>query len=177
MRLRLSILAALCTAFVAGAPSALADQPGTSDTHAVHYYLSLGDSLAESFQPNGDLSHGYAEQLHATLAADDPKLELVNLGCGGESTVSMRYGSQDPNVVGSCGTPRYYKVLYPKGTQLARAATSITSAPRSWPFRRTQRGCTTTSNSRRFTSALWPCSRSWPITRRTATQRWGRRPR
>ena len=29
---------------------------------ATHYYLSLGDSLAESFQPDGDLTHGYAEQ-------------------------------------------------------------------------------------------------------------------
>jgi lysophospholipase L1-like esterase len=89
---------------------------------ATHYYLSLGDSLAASFQPNGDLNHGYAEQLHAMLAAGDPKLELVKLGCGGESTVSMRFGSQPSSVVLSCGTPRYYKnVLYPKGTQLAEA--------------------------------------------------------
>ena len=100
---------------IAGAARADADS-------ATHYYLSLGDSLAASFQPNGDLTHGYAEQLDALLVADDPKLELVKLGCGGESTASMRFGSQLPTVVLSCGTPRYYKrVLYPKGTQLAEA--------------------------------------------------------
>jgi lysophospholipase L1-like esterase len=92
------------------------------DTNAVHYYLSLGDSLAASFQPNGVDTHGYAEQLYASLVAADPKLRLVKLGCGGESTVSMRFGSQDPTVVLSCGTPSYYKhILYSKGTQLAEA--------------------------------------------------------
>jgi lysophospholipase L1-like esterase len=96
------------------------------DTNAVHYYVSLGNSLAASFQPNGDDTHGYAEQLYASLVAADPKLELVKLGCGGESTVSMRFGSQDPTVVLSCGTPRYYKhVLYPKGTQLAEAVSFL----------------------------------------------------
>lgn len=88
--------------------------------------VSLGNSLAASFQPNGDDTHGYAEQLYASLVAADPKLELVKLGCGGESTVSMRFGSQDPTVVLSCGTPRYYKhVLYPKGTQLAEAVSFL----------------------------------------------------
>jgi lysophospholipase L1-like esterase len=93
---------------------------------ATHYEVSLGDSLAASFQPNGDFTHGYAEQLYATLAAADPKLELVKLGCGGESTTSMRFGSQLPSVVLSCGTPRYYKhVLYPKATQLAEAVSFL----------------------------------------------------
>jgi lysophospholipase L1-like esterase len=97
------------------------DQP-----NAIHYYLSLGDSLAASFQPNGDDTHGYAEQLYASLVAADPKLRLVKLGCGGESTVSMRFGSQYPTVVLSCGTPSYYKhVLYSKGTQLAEAVSFL----------------------------------------------------
>jgi hypothetical protein len=48
---------------------------------------------------------GYADQLHAALAAVDPKLELVKLGCTGESTVSLWFGSQLPSVAGSCGTP------------------------------------------------------------------------
>ncbi len=126
MKLRLSLLAALCAvvatllaALTAGAARADADS-------ATHYYLSLGDSLAASFQPSGDFTHGYAEQLYATLAADDLKLELVKFGCGGESTASMRFGSQLPSVVLSCGTPRYYKhVLYPKGTQLAEAVSFL----------------------------------------------------
>jgi lysophospholipase L1-like esterase len=92
---------------------------------ATHYYLSLGDSLAASYQPNGDLTHGYSEQLYGTLATTDPKLELVKLGCGGESTLSMRFGSQLPDVVLSCGTPRDYNFLYSKGTQLAEAVSFL----------------------------------------------------
>jgi lysophospholipase L1-like esterase len=114
VKIRLSIVATLLPALIA--------TPGALASSKASYYVSLGDSLAESYQPNGDLTHGYAEQLHARLAANDPKLELVKLGCGGESTVSMRFGSQLPSVVLSCGTPRRYKnVLYPKGTQLAEA--------------------------------------------------------
>ena len=51
----------------------------------------------------------------------DPKLRLVKFGCGGESTVSMRFGSQDPATVLSCGSPRDYRRLFPTGTQLAQA--------------------------------------------------------
>jgi lysophospholipase L1-like esterase len=121
MNRALVLLAIVCMSVLVGTAPARAD-----DSRAVHYYLSLGDSLAASFQPNGDFTDGYAEQLHTALAADDPKLELVKLGCGGESTVSMRFGSQDPSVVLSCGTPRYYKhVLYPKGTQLAEAVSFL----------------------------------------------------
>jgi lysophospholipase L1-like esterase len=119
VKLRLSLVAAACVALAVAAP-ALADVP-----NATHYYLSLGDSLAASYQPNGDLTDGYAEQLYASLAADQPNLRLVKLGCGGESTVSMRLGSQDSTVVGSCGTPRYYRVLFPKGTQLAEAVSFL----------------------------------------------------
>jgi lysophospholipase L1-like esterase len=124
MKLRLSILAALCAVVVA-VPAATLTPIARADDGATTYYLSLGDSLAQGFQPNGDVTHGYAEQLYALLVADQPKLRLVKLGCGGESTVSMRFGSQDTTVVGSCGTPRYYKVLYPKGTQLAEAVSFL----------------------------------------------------
>jgi hypothetical protein len=120
-RLFSATAAALVLAIGAGAPVARADADS-----ATHYYLSLGDSLAAGTNATGvgvaytDL--GYADQLHAVLAATDPKLELKKLGCPGESTVSMRFGSQLPSVVGSCGPPRYYKnVLYSKGTQLAEA--------------------------------------------------------
>ena len=124
MKLRLSILAVLCA--LVAAPAAALTPAARADDGATTYYVSLGDSLAASFQPNGDFTHGYAEQLYASLAADQPKLRLEKLGCGGESTISMRYGSQDPTVVLSCGTPRYYKtVLYPKGTQLAEAVSFL----------------------------------------------------
>jgi lysophospholipase L1-like esterase len=126
MKIRVS-LAALCAVIGVGLAALVVAAAARADTtSATHYYLSLGDSLAASYQPNGDFTDGYAEQLHAALAAHDPKLELVKLGCGGESTVSMRFGSQDPSVVLSCGTPRYYKhVLYPKGTQLAEAVSFL----------------------------------------------------
>jgi lysophospholipase L1-like esterase len=106
-------------------PASHADQDS-----ATHYYLSLGDSLAAGTNATGvgvaftDL--GYADQLHAALAVDDPKVELKKLGCPGESSVSMRFGSQLPTVVGSCGPPRFYRtVLYPKGTQLAEAVSFL----------------------------------------------------
>jgi lysophospholipase L1-like esterase len=122
----LAVAAALAIApGAAAAPAVTLTALARVDDSPTTYYLSLGDSLAQGFQPNGDLTHGYAEQFYASLAADQPKLRLVKLGCGGESTVSMRFGSQDPTVVGSCGTPRYYKVLFPKGTQLAEAASFL----------------------------------------------------
>lgn len=118
---RVGFIVVLALVALVAVPASHADQDS-----ATHYYLSLGDSLAAGTNATGvgaaftDL--GYADQLHAALAADDPKLELEKLGCPGESTVSMRFGSQLPTVVGSCGPPRYYKnVLYPKGTQLAEA--------------------------------------------------------
>ena len=41
---------------IATAPSSAAPAPGTA-------YLALGDSLAASYQPNGDTHSGYAEQI------------------------------------------------------------------------------------------------------------------
>ena len=46
-------------AVLSGTSIATADNP----SHAVHYYVALGDSLAEGFQPNGDVGHGYTDQL------------------------------------------------------------------------------------------------------------------
>jgi lysophospholipase L1-like esterase len=105
----LAVVVALAGPLAAGAARA-ADRPTT-------YYLSLGDSLAASFQPNLDVTHGYAEQLYASLAAGDPELQLVKLGCGGETTVTFIVGQP-----GGC-QPRF---LYPPdfyhgGTQLSTA--------------------------------------------------------
>jgi lysophospholipase L1-like esterase len=63
------------------------------------YYLSVGDSLAQGFQPIGGphtnspvagYNQGYADQL-LKLARDSggDHLRLVKLGCGGESTATM----------------------------------------------------------------------------------------
>jgi lysophospholipase L1-like esterase len=89
---------------------------GADDSSAVHYYVSLGDSLAQSFQPPSDFSHGYAEQLYATLKAQDPTLQLVKLGCGGETTESMIR----PYLPFEGRGARFF-CNYPHGSQLAEA--------------------------------------------------------
>jgi hypothetical protein len=61
-------------AVLSGPSIATADDP----SHAVYYYVALGDSLAEGFQPNGDVGpdgmfmHGYANQLYDALKANEP---------------------------------------------------------------------------------------------------------
>ena len=71
------------------------DATGGSDS----YYLSVGDSLAEGFQPIGGphtnsaaagYSQGYADQLFKMVRdGGRDRLRLVKLGCGGESTATM----------------------------------------------------------------------------------------
>ena len=109
MKARLTLVAALVVAALAAAAPAQAD-----DSNAVHYYVSLGDSLAASFQPNGDVGHGYAEQLYAHLKERDRTLRLVKLGCGGETTHSMIFSNP-------CG--------YRTARSLPRRSRSCTPAP------------------------------------------------
>jgi len=129
MRMRLAMLTAVAMAIVAAA-AVLASGARADTDSATHYYLSLGDSLATGTNATevgvAYTDRGYADQLHATLAADDRKVELKKLGCPGESAASMRFGSQPPTEVLSCGSPRFYKnFLYPKGTQLAEAVSFL----------------------------------------------------
>src|SRR6266545_4533436 len=65
----------------------------------VEYYLSLGDSLAQGYQPIGGqpfgsagYNHGYADQLLKLVREPNAQLRLVKLGCG-ESTTTMIVGS------------------------------------------------------------------------------------
>jgi lysophospholipase L1-like esterase len=95
-------------------------------TEAVEYYVSLGDSFAVGAQPTGEppffeTDEGYADRLHRVLALRRPGLRLVKLGCGGETTRSMRVGSVDPAEGSSCGPPDFYRHRYPHKTQLAEA--------------------------------------------------------
>jgi hypothetical protein len=115
----------LLTFVVLTAPLVFTSSAGADADSATHYYLSLGDSLASGPERGGD-GNDYPEQLFAMLRASDPKLELERLGCGGESSDSMRFGSRLPSVVLSCGSPRYYKnFLFSKGTQLAEAVSFV----------------------------------------------------
>jgi lysophospholipase L1-like esterase len=128
MKLRLSFLAVLCA--VAAMTAATQASPVRAASKAT-YYLSLGDSLAQGYQPVGGppssaappgYDQGYADQLFKLERDKYTQLQLVKIGCGGESTVSMLYGSQDRSVALSCGPPSFYAEHYPDGgTQLAEA--------------------------------------------------------
>ena len=119
----------LAVALVAAVALAAAPHATADVEHPTHYYLSLGDSYAAGTQPipeppyQEDTDEGYADQLYARLVADDPKLELVKLGCAGESTVSMRFGdpSEAEDTALDCGNPSFYRHRYPHKTQLAEA--------------------------------------------------------
>jgi lysophospholipase L1-like esterase len=107
MRRFVAFLVASLLAMALAAPALAA--PGRSGSHAVMYYLSLGDSLAAGQQPIGDpdnrhrTNDGYADQLYQMAKAHYPKLRHVKLGCaGGETTTTFiaggvcdyRHGSQ-----------------------------------------------------------------------------------
>ena len=78
--------------------------PFTPASPPTSYYVSVGDSLAQGFQPIGGphtnsaaagYNQGYADQLFK-LARNGgaEQLRLVKLGCGGETTASMIANSQ-----------------------------------------------------------------------------------
>jgi lysophospholipase L1-like esterase len=121
-RRRWTILIAVISALAALVfATARADAAG-----GTHYYLAMGDSLAQGSQPNDTFPpyyqpDGYVPQVYAVLLADEPKLILDNISCGGEGTVSMIDGSQPQSVGSSCGSPDFYRHWYPHRTQLAEA--------------------------------------------------------
>jgi lysophospholipase L1-like esterase len=89
--------------------------PGAPASSKAMYYVSLGDSLAQGYQPIGGpasresppgYNQGYADQLFKLVRGDDQQLREVKLGCGGETTVTFRFG-------GLC--------TYEQGSQLAEA--------------------------------------------------------
>ena len=90
MRIRFSLFTVLAAALLA-APTARADE-------AVRYYVSLGDSLAQGYQPIGGspfgdgYNQGYADQLLKLLREPAEHLRLVKLGCGAETTTTMLFG-------------------------------------------------------------------------------------
>lgn len=102
------------TAMAAPAPDA---GQGRSAQHAMQWYLALGDSLAAGYQPAHDglpagdhKTEGYAGQVLTDLRANQGKTKLVNLGCSGETTVTMTDG-------GKCS--------YDDGSQLAQAVSFL----------------------------------------------------
>jgi len=110
----------LAFALTAGALALTA--PGAFAASKATYYVSVGDSLAQGYQPIGGpfsplgiegYSQGYADQLFKAVRDDYEQLQLVKLGCGGETTKTMVLGAA------YCG--------FPAGSQLAQAEQFMTA--------------------------------------------------
>ncbi|GAB2907706.1 hypothetical protein GCM10027047_02430 [Rhodococcus aerolatus] len=90
------------------------------------YYLSLGDSLSQGYQPTGtevgspgvNTDNGYADVLYQRLLPAEPGLVLEKDGCSGETTTSMLNGG--PYCANQPGGPQY------AGTQVAKAVQFLT---------------------------------------------------
>jgi hypothetical protein len=132
MKPKLSLMVvALCALSLSGPVGALADGPAGSAVTAVHFYLSLGDSLAAGEQPTlppgqnfGD--EGYADQLYALEQGRIPNLKFVKMGCGGESTAGMITAvpmvmAEGIGPVPYEGRGDHFFCSFPRGSQLADA--------------------------------------------------------
>jgi lysophospholipase L1-like esterase len=112
MRRVLTLLAVASCLAAVGCASAGSRAPGARHQPPASYYLALGDSLSQGVQPNlhgasVSTPAGYPDQLYAMLHPSRPGLQLVKLGCAGETTGTMIHG-------GIC--------RYAGGSQLAAAA-------------------------------------------------------
>jgi lysophospholipase L1-like esterase len=106
----------LLATFVAVA--ALGAAGGAGADSGARFYLALGDSLAQGYQPIGGplsplgfpgFNQGYPDQLLKLLREPSGQPRLVKLGCGGETTTTMIVGSP------WCGS------AFAAGSQLAEA--------------------------------------------------------
>jgi len=113
VRIALAVTVAAVTACSGPATSARSHVEAVPAT----YYLALGDSLSQGVQPDRagasvPTGQGYADQLYAMLHGSQPTLQLVKLGCTGETTATMIHG-------GICH--------YRGGSQLAEAVAFLTA--------------------------------------------------
>jgi lysophospholipase L1-like esterase len=84
-------------AVACGATAAVLPGVAAAKTASPHYYLALGDSLSQGMQPDlhgvtRNTNQGYANDLAAIERGRAHGLQLVQLGCGGETTTSMLTG-------------------------------------------------------------------------------------
>ena len=134
-RARLLVCVAALAAFAA---LALAPAAGAKTTPTI--YLALGDSLAygyhaaqfqeelksKGFVEAANFNDGYVDDFGAALKVFEPKLQIINDGCPGETTETMIHGSgvgPEYCAGGPTGTPfpkAFLHHSYP-GTQLADA--------------------------------------------------------
>lgn len=109
----------LALGLLALAPATRHSVSASSVVGAKAYDLVLGDSLAYSFQPNGDFTHGYAEDFYANLQTHGAKF-LINMGCPGETSVTF--------IKGGCPSTDPQKYHY-TGPQFAAAVTFLKQHP------------------------------------------------
>jgi lysophospholipase L1-like esterase len=99
-RFSFALVAALSLALPAAAAVADSTAPQPVYQAPQRYYLALGDSIAYGFQPNkakpgvpaSAFSTGYVNVFAARLRKLSPKLQVVNYGCPGESSVTFTLG-------------------------------------------------------------------------------------
>jgi lysophospholipase L1-like esterase len=80
----------LLFAFAPAALAASSAQPNWP-TGLKQHYLALGDSLAFGFQPNGDFTHGYVDDLFQIIQSEGV-IDKTNLGCPSESSSTFITG-------------------------------------------------------------------------------------
>lgn len=95
------------------------------------YYLALGDSITYGFQPTkakpgaraSDFATGYVDLFAARLRKLSSKIQVVNYGCPGESTVTFTRG-------GCQGLADGFKLHNPfRGSQLSAALAFLRAHP------------------------------------------------
>lgn len=94
------------------------DEEDTYEPPAAPFYVSLGDSYAQGFQFNGDLSNGFADQVVDGAEDRGYDFGLVNFGCGGATMASMLQ-------VDGCIFPARDGPPYPNDTQVEAAETFL----------------------------------------------------
>jgi lysophospholipase L1-like esterase len=95
------LLIPLVAAFLTLSATAKSTSAGPVYQSPQSYYLALGDSIAYGFQPTkakaspAAVDTGYVDLFASRLRKLSPKLEVVNYGCPGESTVTFARGGCD----------------------------------------------------------------------------------
>jgi lysophospholipase L1-like esterase len=97
--------------------------PASADAAKTRYYVSLGDSYAQGWQPNGPngalqpTSQSYTDYFFRKARRAIPGLKHVKIGCGGATTDSMINGTK------GCAEPDLpYESSSPDTSQLKEAA-------------------------------------------------------
>jgi lysophospholipase L1-like esterase len=84
-----------------GAALAVSAVPAAAGAQTPHYYLALGDSLSQGYQPNSngigvDTDQGYVDDVYSSELANDSSLQVEKLGCPGETTKTFMDGGICP---------------------------------------------------------------------------------